>query len=397
MNAIGWKRRAGIVLSAIWLCLVFLVADHYERFTQTLAVGVLPLILCWGVVWAFVGWRRESRPGGEPLAPTGRGERLVKTLKLVATVVAIVFVGLYVAGLQFDSIGDHGPTPVATWFGEWTVYGLLMWGVLRAALPAHRQTWASVVAALFIVIGVNWYAYGEVSQARAAIESLVRATPLMEKIQSGTVVSDEEVRVAKIGLLEPVVLAQAKYSREILEANRIIEKAASDLAEANILHPETLATEDGRRTARLKIEMFDKAALTYQAQLELIDSRRRMQVAAAVSSVPKQHAARVQSGMDEGTQQFKRHSQVQLRAIKVSKDSVVGILDLLDANADKFSLYKGPPPNLRFSDLGVLGQYRSHVANLTAASNDEEESRAAFVKAQAEAARKVEKALSRSR
>ena len=40
-----WKTRVGLVLSAVWLCLVFLVADEYQRLGQVLGLGLLPLVV----------------------------------------------------------------------------------------------------------------------------------------------------------------------------------------------------------------------------------------------------------------------------------------------------------------------------------------------------------------
>jgi hypothetical protein len=58
----GWKTRIGLVLSAVWLCLLFLSSDKYDSVGQVLGIGFLPLIVIWGIVWAVAGWRAERLP-----------------------------------------------------------------------------------------------------------------------------------------------------------------------------------------------------------------------------------------------------------------------------------------------------------------------------------------------
>ena len=214
----GWKMRVGLVLSAVWLCLVFLVADDYRRMSQVLGLGFLPLVVIWGIVWAVAGWRaqRPSKPATPEEAVLEALRKRSLGIRTTIAVVAVIGMGLLAATYQFHAADNEaGGSAIAGWFGEWLVYGLFAYAVFRF-IPRTPPGFAIVLASLVVVGGVNYKTYAAISEDRQAFASLAKAAPLIIKIQSGAAVIDHEVKDAHVGIMEPLMLAQAAYSRDVI-------------------------------------------------------------------------------------------------------------------------------------------------------------------------------------
>ena len=255
---IGWKTRIGLVLSAIWLCLVFLVANEYQRLGQSLAIGVLPLVVIWGIVWAVSGWRAQRSPR-QQVEEAALAEMRATRKARIQTAVALVVVftlGLFAATWQFKMADNEaGSHAVASWFGEWLVYGLIAYAILRA-IPKMPYGVPAVLAAVITVGAVNWKAYAAITEDRRALESLARATPLTNKVQSGVPVSDKEVVDARIGVLEPLLLAQAAYGREVAAIATNYQQAIAGLAPEQMLTPASLGSSDVRFQTGAKLKIW---------------------------------------------------------------------------------------------------------------------------------------------
>lgn len=52
----SWKRRLSILLSVLWLLLASALAlDSYNSQGLILILGILPLVLLWGIWWVITG------------------------------------------------------------------------------------------------------------------------------------------------------------------------------------------------------------------------------------------------------------------------------------------------------------------------------------------------------
>jgi hypothetical protein len=72
---------------------------------------------------------------------------------------------------------------------------------------------------------------------------------------------------------------------------------------------------------------------------------------------------------------------------KVEEDTATAanhLLDLLESRPTAFSLYKGPPPNLLFTDGAMLAKYRQYMDAILAASQREQEAQVRLNKSQAD-------------
>lgn len=388
---LGWKTRVGLVLSAVWLCLVFLVADEDQRLVQVLGLGLLPLVIIWGIVWAVAGWRAQ-RPE-KPTSPESvQIEAKAKRSLRIRTAVAVVVVlglGMFAATWQFNAADNEaGGDLVTAWLGEWFVYGLIAYAILRAVpkLPAGSP---AVLAALIIVGAVNYKAHRAITEDRQALESLAKATPLINKIQSGTQVTDQEVKDARVGIFEPLMLAQASYSREVLAIAATYEKAIDGMQPELILTPASLASPSIRAQSRAKLILSQQATAEYKTQLEAAMARGKLAIQAAQLQMPAAMSGSVSKGFDEAATQLSANVENIVTTEREGFQAIVGILDLMDANPDGYVVDKGPPINLLFRDEVTLARYRELMGAMMAAIQRQQEGQERWSQAQADRAAKL--------
>lgn len=388
---LGWKTRVGLVLSAVWLCLVFLVADEYQRMGQVLGLGLLPLVIIWGIVWAVAGWRaqRPEKPTTPEAVQLEAKARRSLRIRTAIAVVVVLGLGMFAATWQFNAADNEaGGHVVAQWFGEWCVYGLIAYAILRAVpkLPAGSP---AVLAALITVGAVNYKAHSAIAEDRQALESLAKATPLINKIQSGTLVSDQEVRDARVGMMEPLMLAQATYSREVLAIAATYEKAIGGMQPELMLTPASLASPSIRVQTRAKLKLWQQATAEYKTQLEAATARGKLAIQAAQSQMPAAMSGSASKGFDESAAQLSAYVANLVTTEREASQAIVGMLDLMDANPGGYVVDKGPPINLLFRDAATLARYRELMGAMMAASQRQQEAQARFSQAQADRAEKL--------
>jgi hypothetical protein len=368
-----------------------LVIDEHQRFTQVLGLGFLPLVIIWGIVWAVAGWRAQwpvkpATPEAVQLEAWARRSLRIRTAIAVLVVLAL---GMFAATWQFNAADNGaGGHVVAQWFGEWCVYGLIAYAILRAVpkLPAGSP---AVLAALIIVGSVNYKVHSAIAEDRLALESLAKATPLFNKIQSGTLVSDQEVRDARVGMMEPLMLAQATYSREVFAINEAYEKAIGVIQPELMLTPASLASPSIRVQTRAKLKLWQQATAECKTQLEAAMARGRLAIQAAQSQMPPAMSGSASKGFDESAAQLSAYMENLVTTEREARQAIVGMLDLMDANPGSYVVDKGPPINLLFRDAATLAKYRELMNAIFAASQRVQEGQARLSKAQADRAEKL--------
>ena len=255
--------------------------------------------------------------------------------------------------------------------------------------------YAAVLASIVIVGGVNYKAHSVISQDRAAVASLVKAIPLINKIQSGAAVADHEVRDANVGMFEPLMLAQAAYTRELIAVTGTYQKAISGLQPELMLTPTSLVSPGIRAQTRAKLKLWLQAVGDYKTQIDAVNARGKLGVQAAQSQMPAATAGAAIRSFDEGVVQLSAYvDDLMVSASDFSK-AVSAILDLMDANPGGYIVDKGPPVNLLFRDEVTLASYRTLMDAIMAASQREAEAQARLVKAQSDRTDKLVNLLKR--
>ncbi|MET3497754.1 hypothetical protein [Variovorax boronicumulans] len=333
-----------------------MIADDYRRTSQVLGLGFLPLVLIWGIVWAVAGWRaqRPARPATPEEAVLEARKNLSLRIRTTIAVVAVVGIGLFAATWQFHAADNEAVgNAIAGWFGEWVVYGLFAYVVLRF-IPRTPPGFAIVLASLVVVGGVNYKTYAAISEDRQAFASLAKAAPLINKIQSGTAVSDQEVKDAHVGLMEPLMLAQAAYSRDVIAIAATYTKAVSGLQLELMLTPTSLASPSIRAQTRTKLKIWQTATADYQIGLQAATARGKLGIQAAQSQMPAAMAGSASKGFDESSAQLSAYLVGLVNSEKEARGTITAMLDLMDANPGGYVVDKGPPVNLLFRDETVL-------------------------------------------
>lgn len=393
----GWKMRVGLVLSAVWLCLVFLVADDYRRMSQVLGLGFLPLVVIWGIVWAVAGWRaqRPSKPATSEEAVLEARRKRGLGIRTTIAVVAVIGIGLFAATYQFHAADNEaGGNAIAGWFGEWLVYGLFAYAVFRF-IPRTPPGFAIVLASLVVVGGVNYKTYTAISEDRQAFASLAKAAPLIIKIQSGEAVSDQEVRDAHVGIMEPLMLAQAAYSRDVIAIAATYTKAVSGLQPELMLTPNSLASPGIRAQTRVKLKIWQTATADYQTGLQAATARGKLGIQAAQPQMPAAMAGPASKGFNESSAQLSAYVVGLVNLNKEASGAITAMLDLMDANPGGYVVDKGPPVNLLFRDETVLAKYRQLMSAVIAAGQRESEAQTRLIKSQSDRTDKLTDLLRR--
>jgi len=393
----GWKTRIGLVLSTVWLILAILITDDDHRAGQVLGLGLLPLIILWGIIWAVAGWRAQrptkpEMPEAKVLETKRNRSHRIRTFIALA---AVLVIGLFAATWQFHAADiEAGGNVIAYWTGEWLVYGLLAYVVFRY-IPQMPPGFPPVLAAIVVVSAVNYKAYSTISDERQARFSLAKATPLINKIQSGTPVSDQEIKDAHVGVMQPLLLAQAAYSRDVIGINAAYTKAVSEVQPDRMLTPASLASPNIRAQSRAKLKVWEQATANYKSQFDAALARGKLGVQAAQFQMPTSLAGGASKGFDESSFQLGAYVDSLVSSEREASDTITAILDLMDANPGGYAVDKGPPANLLFHDEATLARYRQLTAAIMAVGQRETEAQTSLSKAQSDRTDKLTDLLKR--
>lgn len=392
----GWKKRLGAVLSCVWLLIVFLVSDEYRRTEQTLAIGVLPLIILLGIAWAVAGWReqRSHRPENQKVEVLPTRLKRNKRIRYGLTVLTVLVIGQVAAGWQVYAAGDEGGSySVGYWFGECLVYGLIAYAVLRLSFWKPPGG-AALLTAIVIVCGVNYKACTAISENREVRAVLAAAAPLLNKMQSGAALSDQDVKDARVGVLQPLMLAQAAFSRDIdTAATAYLSEIDAVHAEA-ILTPRYLATRSLRDQTRAKLIISHQATAGYEQRLHAATTRWRLGIQAAKSQLSPAMANGVSRGFEKSSAQLSAYVEALVSSEEKVSESITSILDLIDASPGVRVEGNGTSAILLFPDEQSLVRYRELVKDVSIASQIEVDARTTLMQGQTESIATLTRLLS---
>lgn len=374
---LGWKTRVGLVLSGVWLCLVFMVADDYHRVQQVLGLGMLPLVILWGIAWAVAGWRAQ-RPQPVPGEPPS--SRLRPRIKAAAVVMLCLVIGIASANWQYSLAGHSGNNPVYYWLGQWIIWGALSYVGFRA-MPRVPSTLAPVLAALVVVGGVNFKAYQALSFEREVRTSLARAAPLIGRIDGGESVTDDEIRRAQLGVFEPLILAKVATAREVLAISSAHEKAIAKLEPDQWLVPTSLTTSESRQLVLRRLGQSKQEVADFKAQMEAAAARSRLSVKAVSAQMPNEMGDSVLKGFDDKAVYMATFVRDYVDASNQMVDTAAELVRSLESAPRGFVIVKGPPQNILFNDQIALDTYRGQMARVTAAAERIQQARLSLLNA----------------
>jgi len=393
----GWKTRVALVLSAVWLCLVYLLADDYHRFGQVIGLGFLPLVVFWGIFWAFTGWRDQRTVKVEKREVATVETKLKRRLRFrtFIAIVLILTIGVFAANWQFHAAGNESRgDAIGFWFGECLVYGFFTYLALRL-IPRRPPGFAVVTAAFVVMCGINYKTYTAISEERQALTSLAKAAPLIIKIQSGGQLSDQEVKDADVGMMQPLLLALAAYSREVVTITATYTKALSELELELMLSPKSLESSRVRFQTHAKLKAWQQSTVDYKNQLDAVNARGKLGIKAAQSQMPVALANSASKGFEKSSAQLSAYTTGLVATGNEARRAVEDILDLMESSEGNYIVDKGPPATLLFKDEATLVRYRQLMSTVMALSQREAEAQAGLIKDQSNLTDKMTDLLTR--
>lgn len=365
----GLKVRVGLTLSAIWVCLVFLLADSYQSSRSTFGIAALPLVLLWGIGWVVMGWlenRRKSRIEGQTSTTGGRKTAFrYATTILVILLSGVIFANWHAEHRMAQAVAREIPRMI----GEWSVYTLFAYLAFRYA-PGFTRSIPGLLAAMFFVAGVNYSNYKQVDLLVTTRASLAAATPILMQIQSGRPIEASDIRAANIGLFEPIVIAAADSAKRITAAQTQYQKELAESGFGVVLAPATLSTPSGRARARLTITTVERLTNDYLLETEAALKAGNASVKSAVMQMPKELSTvfdSYKSKTDQSLQNIQELRVIENGLIKCAKD----IVTLLDNASGTFHASPGPQQLLLFQQPGTASAYNSLIARFAELAKQE--------------------------
>lgn len=356
----GLKVRVGLTLSAIWVCLVFVLADSYQSSRSTFGIAALPLVLLWGIGWVVVGWlgnRRKSRKE----APIAASVDRKPAFKYAATVLVVLIFGVIFANWYAEHrMAQAVAREIPRLMGEWSVYTLFAYLALRYA-PGFTRAMPGLLAAVFFVAGVNYSNYKQVDLLAKTRVSLAAATPILMQIQSGMSIEAGDIRSANIGLFEPVVIAAAESAKRITAAQKNYLKELAESGFGVALAPATLSTQNGRARARFTITTVERLTNDYLLETEAALKAGNASVKSAVVQMPKELSTvfdSYKSKTDQSLQHIQELRAIENGLIKCARD----IITLLDNASGSFHVSPAPQQFLIFQQPETARAYNNLIA-----------------------------------
>lgn len=382
-----WKVSAGLAVLAMGLQAALKPTDDgNSEVALGVAVLALPLVVVWGIAWALISW--INRPTAEVdrseaalLASRQKRRDGVRNLFIAATIVGVGVLATY-GQLHLANHKAAGPA-IARLLVTWVLYGLFAYAIVRAVPRIHRSA-PAVIAATVIAAGVNYYTYTGLSEERQARASLAKAAPLIKRIQAGTPVSDQEVREARIGILEPILLVKAAYTRDVNAIGATYTQEIEALHPPLMLAPATLVSPSLRAQTRAKLKKWQQLSSSYKSQVEAAGARGKHAIRAAEAQLPASMSGSGTKGFDQSAALLNSYAANLVASDAAAGAAISTLLDFMDIHPDRYALdNKASPARLLFSDEPTLARYRELMGRVVASFEQEKKAKERLLQTQA--------------
>lgn len=346
MEKLGWLGRLAVVLSGLWLLVVYALAPAEDATKAVVGFGLIPLGLIWGVAWAFQGYRKQRT--ADPETPPVNWKPRVLRIGAGFLAVCAGYIAAHLA------VGDAA----ARIAGYWIVFALIFYGVVRLVpfTAKHGLLW-TVVAYSLAVASHAYIDYLEVRQLR---QDLANAAPLILRINSGNVPSQEEISRAQMGVFEPFVRASALHVAENLLAVNAYQKQLEALEIDTLLGARTLGQPEGRRLIAQRMDVLGQAIEALQTAIHANTERLKDQVAVLSAKLPAGFAAGLKRGLADRLERQQPLLRGWLDTQRQFKAKALDLSSFVDSLGQRVTL-AGQPPQLIFADRHNLNVYDAKV------------------------------------
>lgn len=190
---------------------------------------------------------------------------------------------------------------------------------------------------------------------------------LMRGIGQGIIPSDEQVKVLRIGDMEPWVLAMLGFHRGMNELGNRYQTQMAEFVPNRLLTAQNVVDAPARKALRGKLAAAAKLVTQYDADAQAFLQRSEAAMAEAYLKIPASDRAAFSDPL--GTLPVTRMRQLLRRYVDLEQQrqaETLGVVQMLDDHADGFRLSEGAPPRLEFLDDALLQDFRARGQRIDA-------------------------------
>jgi len=247
----------------------------------------------------------------------------------------------------------------------WTLRALLA-ALLLATSAAHAAATAST------------------SQEQEALDSMAKAAPLHDKINAGGSVSDQEVKDARIGMMEPFMLVKAAYRRQTDAIEVTYAQDIAALQPQTMLTPASLVSADSRSRTRARLTTWHQIIGTYNTQMAAANARARREMKALEPQLPPFAYGPTASGFERALGLIDDFVASLVAGETAAVAGIAALLDFMDSIPGGYHVEQGPPVKLLFRDQATLDRYLALFGKVHSASQEASKAKARLSQALAD-------------
>lgn len=265
-----------------------------------------------------------------------------------------------------------------------------------SAIRRHRPRVAAFVALAALTLVLTGCDFVAAMKAREFERSIAKSAPFFQALQRGDIPADADIKAAKIGAYEPLLLSKVGFRREVQRTLDAYQAQWDALGVEHMLNPANIASPAGRAQALAKL----RGAKTWHADFEnrmtaVIDEGER-KVQAELKKTPFNPATAGKNFTDVVGRLYDYY--MDLAAVRTEyQRHATEILTLLDTHPKAFLLQRRPTEQLAFHDDALMNQYNAKVMEIQALTRRADAMDAKFNAAQLKSEKAVNDALERAR
>lgn len=242
MQRLGWRTRAGIVLSVVWLVAIYAITggeSHWAGFFALIGIG--PLAIIWGTAWIIGGYRaeRSKSSDGQIVDPHRKAVQTRRVVGLALLIASGVSVDYFATKAGYD-----GPAKLGYFFGFY-IWGLLLawvvWTTGFKRLPGGLLLLTGIVFAS----AASWESFKMEKEFTDANNYAKYGSVLIARAYSGQNISAQDIANAHTGRLEPFLSAQVRYLNSENEIKHQFSATVKRVHFYDIFTPDTFASAAG--------------------------------------------------------------------------------------------------------------------------------------------------------
>lgn len=258
MNKISWKARVGIVLSGLWLVLVYMFASESESWRSLSVIfGVAPVAFIWGCVWVLKGFfaQRKRTDNLNVISSVDKKEKRATLYRRLGGI-ALALIGLVLAYSYGEKLGN-GAEKAGETLGYYLLFcliGVAIWS--KSGLKKNQKGYIALIIGAVYLFGGSYDAYKMNAEHKEITQMLQLLTNYTIKLSSGDLVTAAEIKKANLGKYEPFVLSLQEFHAKELSGLHEYSQLVDDAEIPSIINASITSTPDGINNARKHINML---------------------------------------------------------------------------------------------------------------------------------------------